>query len=82
MRAWSLSQKFAHVVGRRTHSLLTGRGREFGADADDCVSSKPGVSRARAETLARLKQCESGVAAAAAREWAGTRERSHGSAGA
>lgn len=24
---------------KRTHSLLTERGREFGADADDCVSS-------------------------------------------
>ncbi len=42
---------------RWTHSLPTERGREFGADADDCVSSNSG---ARLVTTARLLPPRSG----------------------
>ncbi len=39
-------------LARRTRSLLTERGREFGADADDCVSSGASARNASPWTLA------------------------------
>src|SRR6266511_651527 len=52
---------FAHLFGRRTHSLLTERRPDFDPDADDCVSSVPVVSERRRETLASGRERERGV---------------------
>src|SRR5207247_8181123 len=36
---WSLSEVRTRVLARRTHPILTDRGRALGAAADDCASS-------------------------------------------
>jgi hypothetical protein len=61
----SLSEVRRIYSARRTHSLLTEGGREFGAGADDCVSSVAGGGRASAETLASRAERKGSQALAA-----------------
>jgi hypothetical protein len=51
-----VSLRSSRASARRTHPFLTERGRELGADADDCVSSLASVCRTLAETLGSLRR--------------------------
>jgi hypothetical protein len=55
-----VSLRSSRALARRTYPFLTERGRELGADADDCVSSRAGVCVSVAGKLASRRRQEQG----------------------
>jgi hypothetical protein len=66
-----VSLRSSRALARRTHPFLTERGRELGADTDDCASSEARAPGSASSTAASASERKRAHAFAEAAEHAG-----------